>query len=141
MQTKELSGKVQTVLGLIEPEELGITLPHEHLLLDVSFYFVEPEIVRERELAYAPVSMENLSWIKFNRLSNLDDLKLEDEETAIDEALLFKEAGGKTIVELTNIGMGRNPNGLSHISKMTGLNIIMGSGYYVWQPGSSSEPN
>jgi predicted metal-dependent phosphotriesterase family hydrolase len=27
----DLSGKVQTVLGAIEPEALGITITHEHL--------------------------------------------------------------------------------------------------------------
>jgi len=26
----QLRGRVQTVLGLISPEDLGITLPHEH---------------------------------------------------------------------------------------------------------------
>ena len=31
----ELRGKVQTVLGLVEPERLGPTLMHEHLLLDL----------------------------------------------------------------------------------------------------------
>jgi len=32
MRQEELVGKVQTVLGLVEPKSLGITLPHEHLL-------------------------------------------------------------------------------------------------------------
>jgi predicted metal-dependent phosphotriesterase family hydrolase len=29
-----LSGKASTVLGLIEAEAMGVTLPHEHLLID-----------------------------------------------------------------------------------------------------------
>ena len=32
MSATEQTGKVQTVLGLISPEELGVTLPHEHLI-------------------------------------------------------------------------------------------------------------
>ena len=30
------AGKVQTVLGLIDPQDLGMTLTHEHLLVDQS---------------------------------------------------------------------------------------------------------
>lgn len=128
---EKLTGKVQTVLGLIDANDLGITLPHEHLLLDMSIYFNAPPDVNERELAYAPVKMENLSWLRFHRLNNLENLKLQDEDVAIKEAKLFKKAGGSTIVELSNIGMHRDPPGLLRISRATGLNIIMGSGYYI----------
>ena len=34
-----MSGKVQTVLGPIEPDELGVTLTHEHLLIDISVLY------------------------------------------------------------------------------------------------------
>ena len=37
-----LPGHVQTVLGPIAPEAIGITLPHEHLLIDFKVMFVEP---------------------------------------------------------------------------------------------------
>ena len=30
------SGKVETVLGPVDPEELGHTLPHEHVLIDLT---------------------------------------------------------------------------------------------------------
>ena len=33
---RELTGKVQTVRGLISPDDLGVTLPHEHLFIDKS---------------------------------------------------------------------------------------------------------
>ena len=33
------TGKVQTVLGLVEPEALGVTMPHEHLFVDLSCMF------------------------------------------------------------------------------------------------------
>ena len=32
--SEERSGKVQTVLGLVEPESLGVTITHEHLIAD-----------------------------------------------------------------------------------------------------------
>jgi phosphotriesterase-related protein len=57
---------------------------------------------------------------------------LDDEELMIEEASKFKAAGGSTIVDATSNGLGRNPEALRRISSRTGLNIIAGSGYYVW---------
>jgi phosphotriesterase-related protein len=128
------AGKVQTVLGLIDPQDLGMTLTHEHLLVDQSVYFVEPASPRESALAHQPVSLENLTWVRYNPKDNLDNQKLLDEDLAIEEATLFKQHGGSTIVDMTNIGLGRDPVALARISRATGLNIIMGSGYYIGTP-------
>ena len=38
MNRKGQSNKIQTVLGTIEPEALGVTLTHEHLLIDLECY-------------------------------------------------------------------------------------------------------
>jgi len=138
MRKPRLTGKAQTVLGLIPAEELGITLPHEHLLIAIPRNFVEPTAVTEKALAHQPVSMENLHWVRYHYGSNLDNLILMDEKVAIDEALRFKWLGGKTIIDFTNIGLGRDPLALRRISLATGLNIIMGSGYYV---GPSHPPD
>ena len=134
MGSIKLAGKVQTVLGLIDPEELGITLPHEHLLLDGTVsgvYFIEPTETSKRILAHQPVTLENLSWVRYHATDNLDNQILLDEQMAIREALLCKLYGGSTIVEQTNVGLGRDPEALARISRATGLNIIMGSGYYI----------
>jgi phosphotriesterase-related protein len=131
MRQTELTGKAQTVLGIIDADSLGVTLPHEHLLLDVSCYFIEPTEATEKRLAHQPITLENLYWVKRHLLGHLDDLLLLDEQVAIKEALLYKWAGGDTIVELTNIGIARDPLALAHIARATGLNVIMGSGYYV----------
>jgi len=58
-------------------------------------------------------------------------MRLDNEELAIKEALMFGNNGGSTIVDLTNVGLARNPFALARISRATGLNIVMGSGYYV----------
>ena len=142
MNKNELRGKIQTVLGLIAPDDLGITLPHEHLLLDMQFFFKEPAMASERFMAHQPVSLENLGWIRHHFLSSLDNIRLIDEEMAIREALRYKHAGGNSIVELTSIGMGRDPLALARISRATGLNIIMGTGYYLeetWPPNLTEE--
>ncbi|MBM3235277.1 hypothetical protein FJZ31_03150 [Candidatus Poribacteria bacterium] len=100
-------GKVMTVKGPIESEEMGITLPHEHLL----FY-------------HTP-----------------DDLVLSDPVLAVEELMEFSKAGGKTVVELTNLGIRRDAMGLRYIAEKTGVNIIMGCGYYKaqWHPPDMDE--
>jgi phosphotriesterase-related protein len=125
------SGQIQTVLGPIPPETMGIALPHEHLLIDFKVMFVEPAAASDKGRAGEPVSLENLGWVRQNFNSNLDNLRLLDERVAEDEILLFKHAGGQTVVDPTNGSLGRDPLALARIARSTGLNIVMGAGYYV----------
>ncbi len=128
MTRHRVSGKVQTVTGTISRDDLGVTLSHEHLLCDASFMFNEAD---DKTLAYGPVCIENLEWLKRNQQSSLDNLRLLDEGTAITELTRFKESGGGSVVDMGNNGLCRNPEVLARISKATGVNIIMGAGYYV----------
>lgn len=131
MPITELAGNVQTVTGLIDPDTMGITLPHEHLLVDLSSCFSEPDDVGDRGTAFQKVGIDNLSWLRYHPFQNLDNLQLTDVQEAIDEAVLFRQAGGGTIVDCTINGIGRDPEGLACIARSTGLNVIMGSGYYT----------
>lgn len=129
--TKEKTGKIQTVLGLIDSENIGITLPHEHIFLDMANLFSEPVNASEKGLAYEPIIMKNLSWLRHNQLSSRDNIRLLDEELAVQELMYFKQEGGKTIIELSNVNLLRDPLALARVSRITGLNIVMGSGYYI----------
>ncbi len=131
MSKINLKGLSQTVLGSVSPDELGPTLTHEHLLIDFECMFNEPKEASLKGLAYQTIALDNLGWIRQNYFSNLDNLTLLDETTASEEASLFMRAGGGTIVDATTIGIGRDPLALARIARKTGLNIIMGAGYYV----------
>jgi len=131
MNKSKLAGMAQTVLGSILAEDLGITLPHEHLINDLSFMFSEPSSARQKTLAHQQVSLENLRWVHYHRLENLDNLLIVDKQVAISEALEYKGAGGNTIVDQSSIGLGRDPLALKRVALATGLNIIMGCGFYV----------
>jgi phosphotriesterase-related protein len=124
-------GRIQTVLGAIEPAAAGITLPHEHLLIDFKVMFSEPAAAADKGRAWEPVSLANLGWVRQNFNANLDNLRLVDEATARDEILLFKHAGGATVVDPTPRTLARDPLALARIARATGLNVVMGSGYYV----------
>ena len=133
----ELAGKVQTVTGVIDPRELGITLTHEHLLVDLNPAGHLPAEAGKKGQALKPFELRD-AWYHAHFRQNLDDERLLDEDEAIAEALLFKRAGGVTLVDATTLGIGRDPIGLAHIARATGLNVIMGAGYYsmeVPQPG------
>jgi phosphotriesterase-related protein len=124
-------GKVQTVLGAVDGECLGITSTHEHIIWDMSTYFEEPAAASDRRLARQPVSLENLHLIRARPHINIDNMVQADEGMAVSELMHFKLAGGGTMVELSQTGMARDPLALARVSRATGVNIIMGSGYYV----------
>lgn len=124
-------GMAQTVLGPIAPEKLGMTDPHEHLLLDFSFAFKPPPEATEYHKAFEPVTEKNLGWVVYDPFRSLDNLVTLDEEVSISEAKLFYRAGGQTMIDTTSIGIKRDPLALVRISRATGINIIMGSGYYI----------
>jgi phosphotriesterase-related protein len=120
----ELSGKIQTVCGPIEPAELGYTLTHEHLLLDIS-------LPQERDDEGFELTIGNLGRVRRHWDRNPHDARLTSIELAIAELQYFKNAGGSSLVECTSIGLERDPAGMRRIAEATGLNIIMGCSYYV----------
>lgn len=131
MRRPELKGKAQTVLGLVDSGQLGFTLPHEHFLIDCTLLFVEPSDSKDKKLSRQPISLEILNWVRSNRVSHFENLRITDVEVAINEAMLFREAGGGTIVNVTPNNVGRDPAALARIAQATGINVIMGTAYYV----------
>jgi phosphotriesterase-related protein len=61
---------------------------------------------------------------------------LVDADLAINELQRYKRAGGRTVVDMTSVGIGRDPLALKTISSHTGVNVVMGTGYYkdAWLP-------
>jgi|SRR5690554_5018050 len=92
--------KVRTVLGPIDADEMGITLPHEHLFI-------------------------NHQWVSKQPGGILNDIEL-----AVAELIEFKNLGGKTVVDATSRGLGRAPLAVKQIAEKTGLNIVIGCSWY-----------
>ncbi len=91
---------IRTVLGDIEPERIGITYAHEHLL-------ATPPAWKAREDP---------------------DLVILDEEAALEEAEAFRAAGGTAMYEATAWDYGRDAAGLRRIAERTGLHIVATAG-------------
>jgi phosphotriesterase-related protein len=89
-----------TVRGPIDPADLGVTLSHDHVLLD--------------------------GWGVFRNYAVIMD----DEDTAAAELRLYRAAGGRTVCDPTNGGLGRDPEGLRRVSEAADVHIVMGAGWY-----------
>jgi phosphotriesterase-related protein len=123
--------EINTVLGSVPAKELGITLMHEHLLVDATPWFQKPEEASKRAIAHRKVSMDMLGTLRNDPFLCRDNCQLLDEEVAIEEVSRFRRAGGGTVVDPTCRGIGRDPEALKRISRATGLHVIMGAGYYL----------
>ncbi len=122
---------IQTVLGKIEAAELGIVSPHEHIFIDMNVFFAAPEEIGAKNIAYGKVTIDKLGVLKRNPFAVLDNVQMMDEGTQTSELLQFKYAGGRTVVDATTFGIGRDPLLLRDMAARTGLNIVAGAGYYV----------
>ena len=124
-------GLVQTVLGPVHPSELGATTTHEHLYIDFSFMYRPAQDSPAPDLADAPITLENLGWIRRNYYSNRFNLQLMDVDSTIGELRKYREVGGGAIVDATTAQIGRMPDALARMSRESGVHVIMGAGFYV----------
>lgn len=125
------SGLVMTVNGPIASADLGVTLMHEHLQNDCSCWWHPPTDPARAHLAEGPVRMEILSELRQDPFVNKHNIALDDLDLCIEEIRAFADAGGSTVVDPTCRGIGRDPVALRRIAAETGLNIVMGAGYYL----------
>jgi len=123
---------VMTVQGVMDSNKLGIIAPHEHVFIDIRNQFKEFTEASERAISKQKVGIGNLDILSRNPYAVKDNLVLNDVKIIEEELLRFKKAGGDTIVDATNIGIGRDPEALRDISRAIGINIIAGCGYYTY---------
>ena len=123
--------KIQTVLGEITEKDLGVIAPHEHFFIDTTFEAITPETEEEKELFFSDVSINNIDVLRRNPFLVKDNMVLEDIESIVKEVKRFKKAGGRTIVDLTNVGIKRDLAKIKKVSEMSGVNVIAGCGLYT----------
>ena len=71
------------------------------------------------------------STCSINSYSVQKNLVLESIQDAVSEVKLFRQAGGGTICDVTTVGIRCKPEALPQISRESGVNVVMGTGYYV----------
>lgn len=97
------SGIIMTVNGPISPDETGMTLTHEHILVDF-------------------IGADYISYKRWNKD------KVDEKMTPF--LVEAKELGASTFIECTPAYLGRDPKLLKMISKSSGMHIITNTGYY-----------
>jgi phosphotriesterase-related protein len=91
-----------TVTGPIPPERAGFTLPHEHT--GIALWHAKDR------------------WDYWELTAN--------DELVGEELREFRRRGGGTLVDLTLPGVGRDPERLRRLSTRTGVQVVMGCGWY-----------
>jgi phosphotriesterase-related protein len=96
-------GRVTTVRGEVAPDRLGVTLSHEHILVDF-------------------IGAEQVSPARYNRQHVI--------ETALPKLMEAYQRGCRTFVDCTPAWLGRDALLLEELSRRTGLHIVTNTGYY-----------
>jgi len=119
---------VQTVTGPMSIDELGVTLTHEHVIGDFSTWW-DPST--PADLAARPVAVDMLAHLRHAPFSVKDNTRLTDERVAAHELRLYAGSGGRTIMDPTCLGIGRDVAAQRRVSAASGVRIIAGSGHYI----------
>jgi phosphotriesterase-related protein len=98
-----MRGKIITVTGPIEPSLMGLTLPHEHILVD----FAGAEVTGRHRYRVADVVDTMLPYLE-----------------------AIRAQGVRTFVECTPMYLARDVEVFRELSGLTGLNILTNTGQY-----------
>ena len=104
--------KINTVTGPIKPEELGITLMHEHIVYGPPGW--------EGDQTIAPFDRETIV------------------KAGVEQLKRIKTFGVKTFVDVTTLDSGRTPEIYKEISEKAEIHIICATGYLNEEKGSST---
>ncbi|CAN5776295.1 phosphotriesterase-related protein [soil metagenome] len=128
-----MEGTVLTVLGPIEPTEVGPTLLHEHLLNVIDKMVPVPTDPELRRLYEQPVTLENLAEIRWSRAGMLsrDNIDQGPLELRVDELKDLRAAGGRTLCEVSVVGLRGDARELPEISRRSGVHIVAGTAFFV----------
>lgn len=122
---------VQTVCGPISPEEMGFTLPHEHIFWNLNNYL--PEDLDPNDTSdprNQKICIENLCELKYNLQHYPDNVVQQDLDVAAKELNWYKEAGGSTICDCTVHNLKGNPIKAKQVSQRTGVHVVLAAGLY-----------
>lgn len=101
--TSQDKAMIMTVNGPISPDELGMTLTHEHLLVD----FIGAD------------SIDNSRWVRSEVV-----------KVCLPYLKEISDRGFKSFAECTPAWLGRDPLLLKELSDLSGMHIITNTGYY-----------
>ncbi len=123
--------QVQTVLGAVSPADLGPTLAHEHLLVDLQCWFMPPQEASRQFIVDTKVTASLRGLLASDPYHCRDNLVMRDERLAASELMHFRVLGGRTVVDLSTRTIGPFPTQLVEIARRSEVNIVAGTGFYI----------
>ena len=97
-----------SVTGLVPADQIGRTLPHEHLFATMTYAFPASS-----EEAYRPITIDRLGAIRSDLMTNVNNIHL---DSSCGQALELKKAADA---------------GIDTLVEFTGVNVISGTGQYL----------
>jgi phosphotriesterase-related protein len=118
---------VPSVLGPVDGDALGFVLPHEHLTVDNRIHHApRPGLPSD-----ARVGVDTLGEVRVWPRALTDNIVLDDDPAVLADLRTYLAAGGRTLVEVTPIGMGRDLERLRRFAQASGVHVIASTAYYV----------
>ena len=117
-----------TIDGLVAGDDLGFVLPHEHLTIDTT----DMNVVAGPYPPDAEITIEKLGQLRRWPRSLAGNALLDDDAAVVRDLQQYASVGGRTLVDLTPIGMGRDFARYHDIAKQSGVQIIGATGYYLF---------
>jgi phosphotriesterase-related protein len=129
----------RTVLGERLRATYDTVLAHEHLLIDIRCWHDDTHAAT-RDLRDVRVTAESVGRIRRNPFASLDNLVLDDEQTAAEELARLEGLGATLVIDVTPDSVGRDPARLARIARASGLDIVMGCGPYIAEARPDDDP-
>ena len=138
---------VQTVTGVVEAADLGVTLPHEHLFVDTSEETRPPPPHIQAQLDALGLDLEQkptlqtLGYLTRDPLWSARNQIVSEYDDLVGDLTLAAAAGIRTIVDATPANRGRKPAELPRLSEESGVQIVTGTGHYraAFQPPGTAD--
>jgi phosphotriesterase-related protein len=129
------AGRVITVTGDLDPDSVGITLMHEHLASNL--LVPEAGTGYNRKGPPTPLFVRRFQETgRYYRVARspeaLDVFVLDDTAATLDELATFRRLGGNTLVDVTTVGIGRDPVLIREYARRSGVHVVMATGWYRW---------
>ena len=115
---------VRTVLGDVDPKDVGPVMFHEHVLFDI----VPPDSAGDRE---EQIDVQNRWQIDYRSNETPANAHQTDPGIAAQELLHFAEEGGSMIVDQSVDGLARDPKGLAQAARASGIHVVAAAGSYT----------
>ena len=102
---------INTVTGTCAPDQLGVTLTHEHLMIGWAGW-------------------ETDSTVRFDRKAAIDEVAAKVKE--------LRDLGLETFVDPCPMDLGRDPEFMAEVSQRSGVRVICATGLYTHTLGANA---